>query len=124
MGVKDLLRGFVTEGLVWPLRVVKADVGSDLRPGLLKVLEVVEPDALFLDGTDEPFNQAVLLWGVGGNEFLCKAISLEGGSEAFAGEHEAVVTAKHERCGDAPQAAETFNQSLFLRPPRWLTEND
>ena len=47
----------VIERLMWALVVVVIDVAGDFGTGLLDVLEPVEPDAPFLERTDEPLAQ-------------------------------------------------------------------
>src|SRR5665811_989118 len=74
------------------LFVVPADPLPDRPTCLREVGEHVLPDALPLQGPEEPFDHAVLFRGVGGDELLTEAVVPKRGPEATTLEDESVVT--------------------------------
>jgi hypothetical protein len=50
--------------------IIPMQPATDGSIGLREVAEIVLPSALFFQATEEPFNQAILLWGIRGNELL------------------------------------------------------
>lgn len=61
---------------MWPLFVVVSDPAIDHYPGLAQRLEAMEPDALFLQGTEEALDEPVLLWCIRRRELLRQPIGL------------------------------------------------
>ena len=61
---------------MWPFSVVVANPRSDEPSGVSQGFKSCQPDAVFLEGSDEPFNQAVLLGGVGSDELLFDVVVL------------------------------------------------
>ena len=52
------------------------------------------PDTLLFDGTEEPFNHAVLFRSVRRDEFLFEVIVFDCLGERFANKHQTVISAK------------------------------
>ena len=59
---------------MWPLLVVPSDPTAYLLAGLGESLEVVLPDAFFLQAAEEPLDHPVLLRRVRGNVLLFQTI--------------------------------------------------
>jgi len=76
---------------MWPLLVVPSDPTAYLLAGLGESLEVVLPDAFFLQAAEEPLDHPVLLRRVRGNVLLFQTIESARFSEPPALEDEAVV---------------------------------
>lgn len=104
---------------MWPLLVVPLPpIPNDLAR-LLKRLERVLPDTLFFKTAKESFNDPVLLWCVGRNEFLLDSIVSTGLSKAPAPEDEAIVAAEDWR-PHGTQRPEPRKAGRFDRPLRLL----
>ena len=67
-------RAAVAEGGVRAPGVVVLDEAGDLPSCVIEAVEAVEPDALLLQGAKEALDDAVLLRGVGRDEFLLETI--------------------------------------------------
>ena len=114
MGVEERLsRRSVGQGLVGPLGVEVVDVAGDDSAGFTDVLEPMEPGAFFLERTDEPFAQAVLLGGIGRDVFLLQAVVLDQCARGTRTKHEAIVMAQGEVLGCAMGPSETVDQGVF-----------
>ena len=98
-----------------PLVVVELDPVANDTAGMLQSLEAVAVDALLLQRPDHPLQQAVLLRGVGRDEFLLQAIAFDQRRVTAAGEDQAFVRAQQEGLLHASQAAETGDQGLLQR---------
>ena len=75
------------------LRIVPLDPAGDGPPGLGQVPEAMLPDTLLLERAEEPFDHAVLLRAVRGDEFLGKAILTASSTKSPRLKDKAVVTA-------------------------------
>jgi len=60
-----------------PLVVVKLDPVANDTTGVLQSFKAVTVDTLFLQRTDHPLHQAVLLRGVRGDEFLLQTVAFD-----------------------------------------------
>lgn len=111
---KHLLGRSVGQGLVGPLGVEVVDVAGNDSPGFADVLEPMKPGALFLERTDEPFAQAVLLGGIGRDVFLLQAVVLDQGAITPGTEHEPIIVPQQrESCRCAVGPAEPMDQGFF-----------
>jgi len=98
-----------------PLVVVELDPVANDTAGMLQSLEAVAVDALLLQRPDHPLHQAVLLRGVGRDEFLLQAIAFDQRRVTAAGEDQAVVRTLQEGLLHAPQRTEACDQGLLQR---------
>lgn len=71
--------------------VIEADPIPDHTAGVLQGLEPVTVNALIFEGSDDPFEHAVLFGAVGRDELLGQALAFNQGRVASAGEDQAVV---------------------------------
>jgi len=79
-----------------PLVVVELDPVADHAAGVLQGFEAVAVDALLLQRANHPLHEAVLLRGVGRDEFLLQAIAFDQRRVTAAGEDQAVVRTQQE----------------------------
>ncbi len=93
--------------------VVKADPIPDHAAGVLQGLEPVAMNALIFEGSDDPFDHAVLFGAVGRDELLPQAIAFDQGRVASAGEDQAVVGSKQERRLDTAEMPVSSDQGLL-----------
>ena len=62
---------------MWPAFVVEADTVSDDAGRVPEAFKAVPVDTLFLLGTDDTFDHAVLLRAMRGDEFLAQAVAAD-----------------------------------------------
>lgn len=105
---------------MWSLLVVVPDPALNYDLGLAQRLEGMEPDALFLQGTEESLDEAVLLRGLRRRELLGKAIGLYRAGVVATAENEPVIGAKGQRMLNAPQRPEPIDQRFLQRRLRGL----
>src|SRR5262249_10744896 len=125
-------RAEIAECLMRSTVVVPADPSGDLAPRLAEVPELLDPDALLLQTSEEALDHAILLGRVGLDELLTEPVVAAGGAETSALKDESVVAAHNWSRSIWPQRSEaldagTFECSLgFLRPraQRELVAND
>ena len=93
--------------------VIEADPIPDHTTGVLQGLEPVTVNALVFEGSDDPFDHAVLFGAVRRDELLAQAVAFDQGRVASAGEHQAVVGSQKERRLDAAEMPVSSNQGLL-----------
>lgn len=98
---------------MWPSVVVEADPVSDDAGSVLEAFKAVPVDTLFLQGTDDALDHAVLLRAVRGDELLAQAVAADQRGVGPAGKNQAVVTSKQERLLDPAECSEPGDQRLF-----------
>ena len=91
--VKRLMRASFVVPLEPPLNVV---------PRVRKALKLMLPDAFFLQAPEKPFNDAILLRRIGGDEFLVQPVAPTGEPETVTLEDEPIV-APEDRRAAGPQ---------------------
>ena len=93
--------------------VGEADPLTDGRSRVRERGEVVLPDALLFEATEEAFDEAVLLRCVGGDELLAEAVVAAGGAKAAGGEDEPVVAPHGRRHAFGTQGTEALQAGVF-----------
>lgn len=111
----ELDRAHVVECLVRSPVVVPVDPAPDGVLGMGEAAEVVLPDALLLEASEEAFDEPVLLRRVGRHELLLEAVVAAGGSESLALEDEAVVASDDGRGSFWSKRSKTSDASCFKR---------
>jgi hypothetical protein len=71
--------------------IVKADPVADDSRGVLDALEAMSVCALFFEGADDPFDHAILLRAMRGDELLFQAIAADQCREVSACKNQAVT---------------------------------
>ena len=71
--------------------IVIAEPGFQCLPRLFEAVEVVEPQALLLYGSDQSLDHAILLRRVRTNEFLPNSVSIHGLRVSPTAEHQAII---------------------------------
>src|SRR5689334_1658834 len=99
-----------------PFLVVPANPSADDDPCLGEGRKVVLPAALLLQSAEEALDDAVLLRGIWGDEFLGQPVVTAGRPESFALEDEAIVAAHDGRRAVGAQSSEASDTGLFQSP--------
>ena len=96
-----------------PALVVKPNPVTDDSIGMLQGLKSLTMDALLSQSSDHALDHPVLLGTVGRDELLLQAIAPDQGSEATAGEDQAIVRSKQKGLLHSAQGSEPCNQGLL-----------
>ena len=98
-----------------PTVVIEADPLCDDTRGVLLGFYAVTMNALLFQRPDDPFDHAVLLRAVRGDELLSKPITAHEARIGPRGEDQPVVRPQQERCRNPSQRPEPHDQRLLER---------
>jgi hypothetical protein len=110
---------------MWPSVVLEADPVSDDAGRVLEAFKALAVDTLFLQGTDDALDHALLvalepvagelvvLWAVRGDELLAKSIASDELGVGPAGKNQPVVASKQERLRNPAECSEPGDQCLL-----------
>ena len=93
--------------------VVKPNPATDDSIGMLQGLKPLTMNTLLFQGSDYTLDHPVLLRTVGRDELLFQAVASDQGSEASAGEDQAIVGSQQEGLLHSAQGSKPGNQGLL-----------
>ena len=96
-----------------PQVIVKGNPVTQNSAGMLDRFKAVTMHALFLDGSDQSFDHAVLLRAMRGNELLLQSVALYECSVTAGCEDQPIIGSKQKRCFDFAQRAVPADECLL-----------